>query len=211
MHYSLFPASRRSRVRLSITLASILALTAALLLGWTTYSHRQRAVPFEEQVQTLPRRADATSALVDIPAMALRTPAEVDALLGRPENVTPIECGPCSPCDPSREPGEYPTYSSQEPGEYRTYSRPGAFGARSSVRFYRGRAVDFMFFFTERSRTAEETIRKIGINLSGVPPTVAYPVSKSWHNLRLNGVLFEAVDAIGDPDGYHAAGASVKP
>ena len=120
--------------------------------------------------------------VVNTPALAGKTAPEVDAMLGAPAEVTPIENDP-----------------TQEPGEYRDYRIAGVKDGVTShglmVRFTEGRAVDFMLDLPIPQASAETALLMAGIDVGNSRPTVTAPAAKRWAG-TFGGVYFKDVAAV---------------
>lgn len=114
----------------------------------------------------------------DLPALAGGSPATVDAALGAPTAVEPIENIP-----------------EEMPGEYREYEIPGAPGP-ATVRFYRDRAVFFTIFLPEGESTAEAALQRVGIDVAGEGPDTRAPVAEWWRYDIFGGKTFVKVGAL---------------
>ena len=128
------------------------------------------------------RPRSATPPVVSIPALAGKTPPEVDAILGTPAEVTPIENDP-----------------TQEPGEYRDYRVAGVRNGVTShglmVLFNDGRAVHFTLDLPAPQESAETALLMAGIDVRNSQPTVTTIAAKRWAGV-FAGVYFKDVAAV---------------
>lgn len=124
--------------------------------------------------------AQTIKAVIDIPGLAGKSAKAVDAILGKPGEVTPTND---------------PDYT---PGEFRDYTIPGVTPRLTShglmVRFYRDKAVHFTFELPEPVETAEEALLMAGINVRGVKPHTTATLAELWSG-TFNGVSFKDVSA----------------
>jgi hypothetical protein len=111
---------------------------------------------------------------VDVPGLAGKTAAEIDKLLGPPEEVKPIENN----------------------GEYRLYKLAGQ-PKGLAVRFYGGRAKSFNLILTAPEPTSKEALRKFfAIDVGNLSPlkNPKEPLSEKYQG-TFGGVKFSTVSA----------------
>jgi len=85
------------------------------------------------------------------------------------------------------------------PGELRTYPFPQPFNPDTStgmmVTFYRGKAVNVLVDLSTPTSTPEEALTEVGLDVSGMAPTVRAPGATHWRNQTVNGIRFRDVAA----------------
>lgn len=126
--------------------------------------------------------------VVNIPALAGKTPPEVDAVLGVPAEVTLITNDP-----------------TQDPGEYRDYRIAGVKDGVTThglmVRFNDGQAVHFTLDLPDPQESAETALLRAGIDVRNSRPTVTALAAKSWAGI-FGGVYFKDVAAVKADRGF---------
>lgn len=135
----------------------------------------------------------AVEPIVDIPALAGRSSAFVDSVLGEPSEVTRI----------TRLPEEMP-------GEYRDYTLPRSPDIMT-VRFYRDQAVFFTLFLPSSEPTAERALQYGGVDVAGALPDIRAPAAQWWKG-TFGGATFDKVGAVIDfeTNGFNMIQARVE-
>lgn len=135
--------------------------------------------PKTPPAQSTPTQEEA-KAIINIPALAGKSAKAVDAILGKPGEVTP-----------TNDPG-------YTPGEFRDYTVPGVTPHLTShglmIRFYRDRAVHFTFELSRPADTPEEALLMAGIDVRGVNPHTTAALANLWSG-TFNGVSFKSLSA----------------
>ena len=116
---------------------------------------------------------------LNIQKLAGRSPAQVAAVIGKPRQIDPIK-----------------SYPNQMPGEHRKY-KVGRNG-EMSIRFYRGRAVLFTWYFDEDEKegapTPEAAVAALGVDVAASTPDVTAPAGVWWKGSH-NGIKFARIGA----------------
>ena len=100
--------------------------------------------------------------VVNVSALAGKSPREVDAALGKPSQVIRITGNP-----------------EQMPGQYRHYKIPGT-SDETVIRFRKGRAVHFTVYLPEPATHPESAVSAIGIDVMGQYPSMTAAAAKEW-------------------------------
>lgn len=144
--------------------------------------HDQRETKEPTKAPTyIPAPQVESKPLINIPALANKSAKDVDAILGKPAEVTP-----------TNDPGT-------TPGEFRDYKISGVTPNITSdglmVRFYRDKAVHFTFDLPGPVGTPEDALLLAGIDVKGASPLVQAPMAKRWVG-TFGGVNFKDAAAL---------------
>lgn len=140
------------------------------------------------------RPSPADPPLVEIVPLAGQPPEVVDAALGPPTQINPIQRNP-----------------DQMPGEFRDYELAGLPGPLL-VRFHRSRAVFFTVYLPHPEPSAEEALLRAGIDMRGTNPDTRAPMAQWWRNRMIQGQRFVKVGAVSDgpASGYHTVQVEIE-
>jgi hypothetical protein len=116
--------------------------------------------------------------LLDVPSLAGESHLVLDAALGSPISIVPIENLP-----------------NQMPGEFRDYRIHGV-PEPVTVRFHRDQAVFFTVYLPEPESSAEAALLRVGLDVRGTAPDTRAPMAQWWRTATVNGKHFRKAGAL---------------
>lgn len=132
--------------------------------------------------------------VVNMPAIANKTPEEVEKIVGKHIRIVPIT-----------------SYPDQMPGEYRNYDLPEMKDSLT-VRFYKGKAVFITFNVPDDKQpdTAEELAKMSGFDVSGKSADHPIPATSIWSGKFGDAEFVKVTTTKGNTSTYFVLNAEVR-